>query len=42
MEAGRNVNVVGEDVAVLKVGWGQMVTLSYALNASDVIEWLVF
>jgi hypothetical protein len=39
MEGGRNVKVVGEDVAVLWVGWGQMATLSYSLNACDVVEW---
>jgi hypothetical protein len=38
MEAGRNVKVVGEDVAVLWVEGGQMARLSYSLNACDVVE----
>jgi hypothetical protein len=38
MEAGKIMKVVGEDVAVLYVGSGQMATLSYPLNACDIIE----
>ena len=38
MEADRNVNVIGEDVAVLQVGRGQVVTLYYPLNACDEVE----
>ena len=38
MEADRNVKVVGGDVAVLKVGRGQVATLYYPLNACDEVE----
>jgi hypothetical protein len=38
MEAGRNVKVVGDGVVVLWVGKGQIPTLSYPLNACDVVE----
>ena len=38
MEAGRNVKVVGGDVAVLQVGRGQVATLYYPLNACDEVE----
>ena len=38
MEADRNVEVVGGDMAVLKVGRGQVATLYYPLNACDEVE----
>ena len=38
MEADRNVEVVGGDVAVLLVGRGQVATLYYPLNACDEVE----
>ena len=38
MEADRNMKVVGGDVAVLKVGQGQVATLYYPLNGCDEVE----
>ena len=38
MEADRNVEVVGGDMAFLKVGRGQVATLYYPLNACDEVE----